>query len=369
MQSNSSLKFIVYMANILNSVQSNKISLDSFKLRIPSSVVKIIDTTLMGKWSLVHDETGDIDPHFNKLNSVTRKENGKTSRYAIERQVTKDKTVSEFITMLINSKLLESNYFDGITKDNIKLVYDAIIAQRVVYFTFEDFIAKSDITDMDFKKDAIISDFSTCINQLRNLARESKQKGKGYRHFNTKENKGIEFSDRRTTAYKTTPYIKLYHKELELIHKSWEFKDAYLNGIDFKNVVRIETTVKNNAHCKHLGIKDNSLNTLLNLTDQTKEQIIRTALSRHIQPRVKPSKEQNELKPMEKILYAFLIMLMDNGVSFESAKNNALNIIENKTERNRKRKQLDEIYNKHIKGSESDLKSKELSKFWDFIAW
>lgn len=360
------------MTKVSNSTQKatiSKVSIDSFKLRLPLELANIIDDNLLGTWVYVNDKTGETNPYFDKKNSVTVKVNGITTRYAIEQQVGKNKQVNSYLTMLINSKLLESKYFEGITLENIGEIYKAIIKQKVVLFSISDLLKHSNITDVDFKKDAKIKDFDACINQLRDISKVSKQKDKGYRYFNQKDNRGIEWSTRKTTSFKGNPYLKLYHKELELKNNSTEFSNEYLKGQDYNDIVRIETTIKNNAHFRYLGLPENNLENILSLTDEQKETIIQSALSKHLEARVKDLIDNNELKPMEKVLYSLFMQLLNEGVSFERAKNVSLKLIDNKTQRSRTRKQLDIIYDKHIQGNPNDLKAIQTDKFWNFINW
>ena len=357
------------MAKIPNGAQSSNISLDSFKLRIPYDLVEVLDESLLGTWHYVNDKTGEINPYFNKSNSVTIKDKGKTTRYAIEQQVGKNKQVNTYLTMLINSKLLELNYLKGITTETIGEIYSAIMAHNVVTFSLSDFLKVSNITDIDFKKDAKIKCFDTAINELRNISKPSKQKDKGYKAYNKKDNKGIEWSVRQSTSFKSHPFLKIYHKELELKNNSYEFKDNYLQGQDITDIVRIETTVKNNQHLKYLGLPENTLENMLNLTTEQKETILQSALSKHLEPRINDIKETKDIKPMEQIIYGYINLTLNQGMSFERSKNWVLKDIENKTERSRKRKMLDELYQKYIKGSKNDLKAKESDKFWSFINW
>lgn len=360
---------LLYMANIPNSAQSSNIAIDSFKLRIPIEFIEVLDESLLGTWQYVNDKTGEINPYFNKKNSVTIKDKGKTTRYAIEQQVGKNKQVNTYLTMLINSKLLESNYLKGITSETISEIYKAIIAHKVVTLSLSDFIGFGNATDIDFKKDAKIKLFDTAINEMRTISKPSKQKDKGYKQYNKKDNKGIEWSVRQSTSFKSHPFLKVYHKETELRNNSKEFKDNYLQGQDITDIVRIETTIKNNAHLRYLGLPENTLNNMLNLTTEHKETILQSALSKHLEPRINDIKETKEIKPMEQIIYGYINLTLNQGMSYERGKNLVLKSIENKTERSRKRKMLDELYQKYIKGSKNDLKSKENDKFWTFINW
>lgn len=357
------------MPKISNKPHFSKVSTDSFKLRIPLNLVEVIDITLLGTWQYVNDKTGEVNPYFNKKNSVTIKSKGITTRYGIEQQVGKNKQVNAFLVILINAKILGKDYFQGFTIENIPQVYKELMAQKVVTFNLSDFLKNSYGTDVDFKKDVRCKQWDRVVNEMRTISKQSKQKNKGYSYFNQKNNKGIEWSTRKTTSYKSNPYLKVYHKEIELKNNSLEFKNEYLQGQNIDNLVRIETTIKNNAHFRYLGLPENRLENILSLTDEQKETIMQSALSKHLEPRINNLKNNNELKPMEKVLYGYINLSLDSGMSFERGKNLVLKTIDNKTERSRKRKQLDEIYNKHIKGSKNDLKSIEIDDFWSFINW
>jgi hypothetical protein len=60
---------------------------------------------------------------------------------------------------------------------------------------------------------------------------------------------------------------------------------------------------------------------------------------------------------------------MQAGVSYESYSKNVLSTLPNKTERNRKRKVLDMIYDRFIKGTDEDKTSQNKDVFWKFLNW
>ena len=171
------------------------ISIDSLKIRIPIEYTKTINPSLEGNWYLVNDTTGEVDPKEYKSNALTIKDSGITTRFAIEQQQTKEQLQRTFITLLVNSKELKHNYFQGITKDTIRQIYDSLMSHKVINVSFEDFIEHSECTDVDFKKDARIpiDIYNNSINQCRTISKPSKNKGNGYRYFNAKDNKGIEW--------------------------------------------------------------------------------------------------------------------------------------------------------------------------------
>jgi hypothetical protein len=357
-----------------NSTQGNipiDISVDSLKIRIPIEYTNIVNPSLEGNWYLVNESTGEVDPKEYKSNSLAIKQDGISTRFAIERQQTKEQRQRTFITLLVNSKELKENYFQGITKDTIKQVYNSLMSHQVVNISFDDFIKHSECTDVDIKKDARIpiDIYIKSVNQCRTISKPSKNKGNGYRHFNAKDNKGIEWSDRRTTSYKSNPFLKIYHKETELKNNSLLFASKHLQGIDYDSIVRIETTIKNAAHFRHLGIQSNKLRDILDLTQTKLQSVMNNAIKSHLEPRVRQIKDDNKLKPFELIIYGSILVSMQAGVSYESYLKNVLSVIENKTERNRKRKVINMIYDRFIKGTNEDKTSQDKDVFWNFLNW
>ena len=347
------------------------IAVDSLKIRLPIDPVEILSPNLVGKWYLVHEHTGEIDPKVYKDNSLTFIENGITTRFAIERQQTRDGLTSEFVTILVNSKELKEDYFQGITAETIESVHRSLLNHKVISISFEDFYNLAEVTDVDIKKDGKVPEdvYQKCINQCRTISKPSKNKNKGYRFFNKRNNKGIEWSDRRTTAFKSNPYLKIYHKETELNHNSNEFASKYLKNTDYMNLVRVETTIKNAKHFRELGVNSNRLRDVLELPQEKLQEIMDKALKSHLEPRIREIKENNKLTPTELIYYGSIMLCASNGVSYESYKTNVLNLIENKTERHRKRKVLDNIYKRFVKGTNEDQESKKKDVFWNLLNW
>ena len=344
----------------------NHIGVDSLKIRLPLSQVNVLEPTLKGKWRLVHIETGVEDTSVFKDNSLTFREDGITTRFAIEQIFN-----SEFLTILVNSKILKGKYFQGITKDTIEDVYRGLMAYNVIWVDFDTFYELAEVTDVDIKKDAIVPKhiYEQCINECRNISRPSKNKNKGYRFFNQNKNKGIEWSDRRATSFKTNPYLKIYHKETELKHNSSEFAEKYLSHINYDDLVRMEATLKNAKHFRHLGIKDNKLKTLLELSQDKLQSVMSEALKSHLEPRIKQIKDDNKLTPTELIFYGSMMLCAKNGVSYESYKRNVLSLIDSKVERSRKRGVLDNIYKSFVEGTKEDKSSQEKDVFWELLKW
>ncbi len=347
------------------------ISIDSLKIRIPFELIKVLNPSLLGKWILLNEDTGEVDPKVFKQNALSFSENGIKTKFGIEKQYTKTQKTRDFLVILVNSKLLKHNYFEGINSNTIEQLYNNLMSFNVISISYKDFISVSEGTDIDIKKDCNIpmSTFTKSIDQCRQISKPSKLKDSGYRVFRDKDNKGIEWSTRKSSSYKSKPFLKIYHKETELKNNSIEFSEEHLEGIDYTDIVRIETTIKNAAHFRHLGVNTNSLKDILKLSQDTLQGIMSKAIKQHLEPRVRQIKKDNKLKPFELIIYASILLSMKGGVSYESYKSSVLSVLHNKTERNRKRKVLDMIYDRHIKGLSEDKTSQEKDVFWRFLNW
>ena len=340
----------------------NDAAIDSLKVRIPLYKAKI-SNELRNKWILVNEETGEYDPDYFKTNSLKYDDDGIKVKAALEKQQTVNKTSEEYLIILISSKILGSRYFEGITKENIKIVYDYLIMLDFASFSFDTFLNHSACTDIDWKKDIIFNEPEKLFKTVCSMSKFNNKKGYGYRSFNDKKNQGIEFSDRKTQAFKTNPYFKIYNKEKELIYKSVQFYEKYIKGKGFKlkNRIRLEATVKNKKHLRLLGVMDNSLNTLLNLSEKRKYDIFKTAVNAHLNPLVPPlKKHRGDMNPNDIVIYNMMQLLVLKGLPEETILNSSLNGIDLPSTRSRKKKALKNIYSNYLKGTDQDKENKEV---------
>lgn len=342
---------------------------DSLKIRIPIESVNILDESIKGHWFLINDVSLDIDPQVYKEKCYTYESKGIKIRFAIEKQTNERQEIKEYFVFLINSKILKNRYFEGITKDNIRQVYHEIIALNKVSFSFEDFLFRTACTDVDFKKDRIFYDLPFILQHLCKSAIPSVKKDVGYRLFNKRDNVGMEFSDRRTTSFKSNPFFKIYHKEIELRYHSRDFTEAFLLDIDFKNKGRIEVTVKNKKHFRYLlNLEDTSLNSILNLSKEQKETIISMSTNFHLsREKKKPDKAREQLTPDKQIIFNSMFYMIESGMPIGKIIDYLLDGIEGKTLVSRKRKELKEIYDKNIKGCKEDKRTEEIEQMFDFL--
>lgn len=337
---------------------------DSFKIRIPYDKVKILNPSLEGSWIAVNTKTGEADPYEFRKNSLHIVENGIKVKYAIEKMMLSSKGPETFIIILINSKILRGRYLEGITSKNIVNVYSYLMKQKVIDVEFDTFI-KCEITDVDFKKDVIKSDIDTIINGLYAITREQ-TKGMTKKYLK-KMNKGIEWSKRSETDL-TKPFLKMYHKGIELKNHSKEFYGTYLTSkkLDkLDNMFRLEFTVKNKVHFRRYGIKDTSLSSILNLSNEIKQQMLIDIAKTHLDLyEVKPVKIKTKLNPNDRIILTSISLIVNGKLrSSETLIKELTEDIENRSQRSQKRNELKVLYEKHLKpymlGAEKQAKIRE----------
>ena len=89
-------------------------------------------------WAGVVLEGSDSEP-LQKLNQ-TDYTKGITLRIAqVSRVVGVGANEMRFVIQ-VNSKMLKDKYFEGMTLDNIRLIYDYIIGHNIIEFSYEDFL-------------------------------------------------------------------------------------------------------------------------------------------------------------------------------------------------------------------------------------
>ena len=132
---------------------------------------------------------------------------------------------------------------------------------------------------------------------------------------------GISFNN-RNWATPSLPFIKLYHKELELNTKSKEFKDIYLQDFDLyiKDLTRIEATIKNWKHRQRLerfGIlpKFSTLQELLEVGSEDLYKFVCFSLSSYVvkSPRIKAP----DLSPNDHLIFELVQNSIISGFSFD----------------------------------------------------
>lgn len=354
-------------------------SIDSLKLRIPISLLNSYDKALNDEHGKINVTTGEISSNFKK-EAKQYHCNGYSFYASIINLRHTGKDFEECIVLLLNSKQLESRYFEGLTLINITVIHQKVLSLGILDCSLDTFL-RGIPTDIDFKKDyeLKLDEYKEVINACSIMTKSSSQVDKGKQVFNGKSNMGIQWSKRETSKYIANPFTKIYHKGLEFSTPkddkgSKEFKDLYLNHIDTSNVIRIEPTVKNKKHLESLklGLKYFTLFDLLSMSVKQNDWVITSAINKHLGNRTKTIafKDKFELKPQHQLeLNSLLLCTSQLNWSLTRSIEYLSNNINTKDTRSRLKKRLTNLYNDYINETDYAPKVDKVNSFFDSIGW
>lgn len=347
-------------------------SLDSFKWRIELSKVEVTDSNLLDHIINIktNTTTGEvIEETPIQSNSLKVK----FDKYHIHFAINKIFGV-EYLVVLINSKLLESDYLEGISMLNIEVVFNKIMSCKVFNCSFEVFLSEGLVSDIDIKKDVSSSatEFKDILKLLDKGSKAHKRAKHGINVFTQKDNLGAEWNT-RTGASFTHPFLKIYHKGIEsLCSKNKEFFAEYLDVHEIADRVRIECTMKSFREAEKHGFKDNTLLTLLKSTTDDLNRIIEHAVTSNLEPRLRTveRRTKSELTNTELVIFLYLTELIkEKGVSFENALFHILEHQPKKQERSRLKTTLMKVYHEQIEGEKFEVKSRSINTFFSNLGW
>lgn len=324
------------MQNIITTPPPSDFEIDSFRIKIPYDLCTIYSTELEQLYLTINSNTSEIvnERLNNRINVGTEYmklwiqvayQNAKINSKLQNGNYTKTRVApKKYIIVNIHSKLLKDRYLDRITMDNIESIYDSIMSYKQFYCDFHTFI-NSDVLDIDFCRNVVIDNWKSVAKYILEYVKPSKQTHKGINVFRKKDNVGMQFGQ-RDKGTKTLPYIKIYHKYLELTTRSKVFTDMYLDNaihID-KNLFRVEYTLRDKKHYSYYGINNSQLVTFLNLNSVKKESIASHMFSLYFSDGIYSLKKSNRINvgtkyseigiqtPSDFYIYSMLRVLQDN---------------------------------------------------------
>jgi len=354
--------------------------IDSTKIRIPLEDCEVLNEGLFSHYVLVNELTGEVSNTDFKRNCWIGQTNGIKCRIAVESIKTSlatrggHPTLGKYVTMVITSKMLGKDYFKGISKETLPIVYDYVMSLGVIHCSYDTFqLALTTDTD-------ICKDFKASFNEMRDLFNLMElqsvpysKRGVGVRAYTKGENEnGIEWNDRNTTSLKH-PFVKLYSKHLDLYGQGIrqdrkDFANNYINESDCKDVYRVEVTVKNKKAFRAYEVTDTRLCSIVDLSQEKMSQIVSNSLKKNtVRPtKTKTKSEKSDMTPQEKFIYNNLSIIL-HSTPYSIA-------IQMMTEdlppssRVQYTKKVDAIYTKWIKGKES-YKSENLEQLMKTVGW
>jgi len=368
------------MVNVTKNIENfNRVVIDSLKIRIPFHKVDIVSDELLKRWSRHNADTFEVkeneEPTFQTMypTIMTNSTGDKLYSYKWEVQkITVKKNAPEkFLLIGISSKILETKYLEGITSENIRLIYDRLQKQNQALFSYDDFL-NGECTDVDFKKDVRCHEFQKVKSILSNMTKKTGKYGNGARSFNKKDNSGIQWSDRRTGT-PANPYFKLYNKKIELETKSVFFYDEFIKDQEYNlsGLIRIEYTIKNKKHFRESGVEGTRLTSLLQLNEEVKNDMLKKIVKHHLLPRVvEPVKPDTYLKPTEMTFYNLLLFGYENTyVGKEVLIDTAIKNVGPKSRKSEMRKRLYNIWDTYIQTLDRTKENEEQRTLFTALCW
>ena len=324
----------------------NTWSIDSLKVRIPLTKVKVLDESIRELVLKVSERTGEVlEAQANT--KVWKDERGIKTTISIEQRATQFDT-KPYLVILINAKQLGERYFEGITTSNVIHLHSYLMSLEIAQFSIKELL-KSECTDIDIKKDfqANELDMKEAFKTMQQNATPSTDYDKGSKLFWKKDNKGLQFNKRNSTKFDSAPFLKVYSKTLDLKGKSNIFALAYLDTIPL-DLWRMEYTIKNKKHLSRFDI-GNTLSDLLSLSQEQMKAIANKSLKAVLEQRTREvSQLDSEIPARHIVMVNSLIWHLDNGHQWSIIKRNLLGSLQG-ANKSKKTKQLDELYGAYIK--------------------
>lgn len=371
--------------NRLYTAIPNSIRIDSLKVRIPLGLLKIKNVSLNNYYSKACAQNGEWLDTYQAKKELREYQISDTSKIklGIETRRTTTGQNEECLVILLNSKFLGNRYFQGIHFDLIQDVYKDLMSLNVFDVDFDTFV-RSECTDIDFKFDEFMDQdtWNSLLDQFEQATIPSAQLDRGHKRYRPSKkdpfNNGLQFN-KRAIATKSRPFFKLYWKGGELLSNSSDFYNEHLSGSisedQIKQIVRIETTIKNKEHAKYAGIESTTFLDLLSLTESAKEKMFRNIISKYLtKPKrsiaIEKAKDSTLLSPTQQVEYNAIMLLMNyTKLPVSDVIETLLQGIDHPVSRSRKKTALHEIYELHIKGNKTDISVEKINTFFAKFGW
>ena len=361
-----------------------KFEVDSLRLRIPFNDITIINSDIVDKMGIYNAVSGEIieEPKPRNWYRVEKKNERGEKLYAyklsIEKITLEKGRASKYLCMQLNSKILEKDYFKGLTPETIEKAYNTLMNEMIVSFPLDSFL-EAECTDIDFKKDIINKHFIPSIEVLYSMSIPYKKAKQGANIFREKTNKGIEWGGHRRTATPTNPFLKLYHKGIQCVSSKdmlpfyrEYLKPGEMQGLEqIEDRVRIEYTLKNKKHLRKYGIESHRVKDILSISQEKKNDMLKDIVKYHLEAREPQSiKPKEGLAPMDMILYSTMSDMVENTIrSKDDIVKKHIEFIEEKNARYRAKKRLNMIFDTYISTRKKAKENEGISSLFNALNW
>lgn len=353
----------------MNIKLSPSIEVDSLKLRIPISQIDECKVTdILNPHLEVSELTGEVTKVKNKGHRIVISE-GVVIHVDIKSVKTAaNKPPVECLIILLNSKQLGARYFEGITPDNLQLIYNNLMSSGLFKFSWKTFI-EARCTDVDFKLDEVLnrSERIALVKSFyRTVLPKRTDSVKAFIPRNEENNEvGVQFNYRER-ATNAKPFFKIYSKGAEaqekdahsVINNEAPFFDTHFNYKELRDICRIECTVKSNSMARAIGLKSMMLGEILHYTQETKVKIFQYMFSKYLSTEIlkqEAKPKDTKITPSDIVKFnAMVLLIKEYKLPVESIIEALVRNIESKKARSRMRIKLNGIYEANIEGTNHD---------------
>jgi uncharacterized protein (DUF4415 family) len=347
--------------------QIPKCSIDSLKLRIPINEIKILDSSILDskRKLVINNDTGEIisEDVIKSLSTEINFPHYKIKVAIVSIWNFSKKSNFEFLEIYLHSKILQTNYFNGITSKDIQAIYKRLMKRKVFHCTYESFMNGA-VNDIDIKLDIETNTdvFKSLCKELKNQATEFNTLGQGAKLYS---NGNLTFN-RRESSTISKPFVKFYDKGIEAIDKNKEFFTEYINlDLTAINVKRIEVTCKKSSDIKsYFELENSNLKSILDIKQESLKNYLRFAINQNLKKGIKiaESSEKQNSNLDTFIHLHFVNSITNQGQTYQSTLNEVLNhFTTDKVNKARIKKRCENWYINY-ESKETEIKDIEIRK-------
>ncbi|AXH73827.1 MAG: replication protein [Microviridae sp.] len=275
------------MTKVKQKIEFGQIKIDSLRILIPEQ--EVTNHSAVNKEVQLLGTDGTFYNEVFRKNALSIEHKGCMIRIALASQ-TRGELQLKAYAISITAKMT-GNYFEGITNESLRDIYEFTQSVRDgLIFSFDSF-ERAMIADIDYAIDFEMKPEE--LNEIGNLVRRiiKPELVSYFNQFKQKDNIGFEFN-RREKATPGKPFVKIYHKTLEIRNKN-EGWARHLGEIP--QIARLETTIKNSKFWKAAEIEQPRTLKELTLMETTKiKEYTMGTIDRNYTGRL------DRLKPMKK---------------------------------------------------------------------
>jgi len=255
---------------------------DSLRVELPTE--KVINHSHIGVPIIkLEKDTGNVVAGLDERPlvemAICNVTNGVKVRWAKEiRQSGHNKSEERYVIQ-INAKMLCERYFEGININNIRKVYDYLQSFKILEFSYEDFL-DGYVYDCDLCYDVTATPevWNGLCKKVHSQVKMEYLKYVPNGWTDNSRNVGLEFNS-RNAGTPTHPFIKLYHKGLELTNNSYDFNQNYIKKNNLP-IGRLEYNFKRRKHFEYFDVNVTTLRELLGVGMEALKRMLLGAISK-----------------------------------------------------------------------------------------